>query len=48
MTLIDTNVILRLLLNDLPEQAEQAKAAVEAGAFTTMEVMAEVLRARSK
>ena len=43
MTLIDTNVILRLLLNDLPEQAEQAKAAVEAGAFTTMEVMAEVV-----
>ena len=43
MTLIDTNVILRFLLNDVPEQAEQAKAVIEAGAFTTIEVIAEVV-----
>ena len=43
MTLIDTNVILRFLLNDVPEQSKQAKAVIEAGAFTTIEVMAEVI-----
>ena len=43
MTLIDTNVILRFLLNDVPEQSEQAKAVIEQGAFTTIEVIAEVV-----
>lgn len=43
MTLIDANVILRFLLNDVPEQAEQAKAVIEAGASTTIEVIAEVV-----
>ena len=43
MTLIDTNVILRFLLNDVPEQSEQAKTVIEQGAFTTIEVIAEVV-----
>ena len=43
MKLIDANVILRYLLKEPKDQAEQAKAVVEAGAFTTMEVMAEVV-----
>ena len=43
MKLIDANVILRYLLKEPPEQAEKAKAVIEAGAFTTMEVMAEVV-----
>lgn len=41
--LIDANVILRYLLREPPEQAEQARAVIAAGAFTTMEVMAEVV-----
>ena len=43
MKLIDANVILRYLLREPPEQAEQARAVIAAGAFTTMEVMAEVV-----
>ena len=43
MKLIDANVILRYLLQEPQDQAEQAKAVMEAGAFTTMEVMAEVV-----
>ena len=43
MKLVDTNVILRYLLKEPPDQAEKAKAVIEAGAFTTMEVMAEVV-----
>ena len=45
MTLIDTNVILRFLLNDVPEQA---RAVIAAGAFTTMEVIAEVVYGSKK
>ena len=43
MKLIDANVILRYLLREPPEQAEQGRAVIAAGAFTTMEVMAEVV-----
>ena len=43
MKLIDANVILRYLLQEPQDQAEQAKAVIEAGAYTTMEVMAEVV-----
>ena len=43
MKLIDANVILRYLLQEPEEQAEQARAVIEAGAFTTIEVMAEVV-----
>ena len=43
MKLIDANVILRYLLKEPQDQAEKAKAVIEAGAFTTMEVMAEVV-----
>ena len=43
MKLIDANVILCYLLREPPEQAEQARAVIAAGAFTTMEVMAEVV-----
>ena len=43
MPILDANVILRYLLNDLPDQAEAAKSAVLAGASTTVEVLAEVV-----
>ena len=43
MTLIDANVILRYITGIPPEQAEQARAIIAAGAFTTMEVIAEVV-----
>ena len=43
MKLIDANVILRYLLREPQDQAEQARKVIEAGAFTTMEVMAEVV-----
>lgn len=43
MKLIDANVILRYLLREPPEQAEQARAVIAAGAFTGMEVIAEVV-----
>lgn len=42
MQLIDANVILRYLLNDSETMSMQAKRAVESGAYTTFEVMAEV------
>ena len=38
MTLIDTNVILRYLLNDIPEQADKAKSVIKTGAFTLPEI----------
>lgn len=41
--LIDANVILRYLLNDNPEMAQQAKAVIEAGAYTKPEIIAEVV-----
>lgn len=43
MLLIDANVILRYLLNDHEEMAKQAKTAVQGGAFTTPEILAEVV-----
>ena len=43
MPILDANVILRYLLKDLPDQAEEARAAVLAGASTTAEVLAEVV-----
>ncbi len=43
MTLVDTNVILRYLLNDIPEQADKAAAIIESGAFTLPEIIAEVI-----
>ena len=43
MKLIDANVILRYLLREPEDQAEQARKIIETGAFTTMEVMAEVV-----
>ena len=41
--LIDANVILRYLLNDNPEMAQQAKAVIEGGAYTKPEIIAEVV-----
>ena len=41
--LIDANVILRYLLNDNPEMAQQAKAVIEAGTYTKPEIIAEVV-----
>jgi predicted nucleic-acid-binding protein len=43
MTLIDTNVILRYLLNDIPEQADKAESVIKTGAFTLPEIVAEVV-----
>ena len=43
MVLVDANVILRYLLNDVPEQARVAREAIESGAGTTIEVVAEVV-----
>lgn len=43
MQLIDANVMLRYLLNDVPEMAQQAKAVVDAGAYTRPEIIAEVV-----
>ena len=41
--LIDANVILRYLLNDIEEQAVEAKKIIKIGAFTIPEVIAEVI-----
>ena len=41
--LIDANVILRHLLRDVEEQAEQARIIIAGGAYTTTEVLAEVV-----
>ena len=43
MKLIDANVILRFLLNDVPEQSIIAKETITAGAFTVPEVIPEVV-----
>ena len=48
VTLIDANVILRYITGLPPEQAEQARAVIAAGAFTTMEVIAEVVYGSKK
>lgn len=41
-TLIDANVILRYVLNDIPEMAQKSAELVRDGAFTTPEILAEV------
>lgn len=43
MKLIDANVILRYLLNDNQEMAQQAKNVIESGAYTKPEIIAEVV-----
>ena len=43
MPILDANVILRYLLNDIPEQAEESRKTILAGAATTIEVLAEVV-----
>lgn len=48
MILIDTNVILRYLLNDIPEQADKAESVIEQGAFTLPEIIAEVVYVLTK
>ena len=40
---IDTNVILRYLLNDIPEQADKAAEIIEKGAKSYTEIIAEVV-----
>lgn len=41
--LIDTNVILRYLLEDHPQLSPEAKKVIESGAYTLPEVLAEVV-----
>jgi len=41
MTLIDTNVIIRFLLNDIPEQSQIAKEVIEDKAWTTSNAIQE-------
>ena len=48
MTLIDANVILRYLLNDIPEQADKAESVIKQGAFTLPEIIAEVVYVLTK
>ena len=48
MILIDTNVILRYLLNDIPEQADKAESVIKQGAFTLPEIIAEVVYVLTK
>ena len=43
MQLIDTNVILRFVLNDNAEMAKRATEVIESGAYTKPEVIAEVV-----
>lgn len=43
MRLIDTNVILRFVLNDNAEMAKRAAEVIESGAYTKPEVIAEVV-----
>lgn len=43
MHLIDTNVILRFILNDNREMAERAAEVIASGAYTKPEVIAEVV-----
>ena len=43
MTVIDTNVILRYLLNDIQEQADKASKIIEEGAKSYPEIVAEVV-----
>lgn len=43
MQLIDTNVILRCILNDVPEMSQRAATIIENGAYTKPEIIAEVV-----
>ena len=43
MQLIDTNVILRFVLNDNVEMAQRAAEVIASGAYTKPEVIAEVV-----
>lgn len=43
MTAIDTNVILRYLLNDVPDQAEKVAQIIENGVKSYPEIIAEVV-----
>jgi len=43
MQLIDANVILRRILNDSPEMTQKAVEAIDSGAYTKPEVLAEVV-----
>lgn len=43
MQLIDTNVILRFILNDNAEMSKHATKVIESGAYTKPEVIAEVV-----
>ncbi len=43
MRLIDANVILRCILNDIPEMSERAMQIIEDGAYTKPEIIAEVI-----
>ena len=43
MRLIDTNVILRCILNDVPEMSQCAEKIIESGAYTKPEIIAEVV-----
>lgn len=43
MQILDANAVLRYLLRDIPDMAEEARNAVMAGASTTAEVLAEVV-----
>lgn len=43
MPILDANVILRYLLRDITDMAEEARSVVMAGASTTTEVLAEVV-----
>lgn len=42
-TIVDANIILRYILNDVPEQSMAAKAVIETGVTTLPEVIAEVV-----
>ena len=41
--LIDANPILRYLLNDIPEQADETEQKIKEGAYTLPEVLSEVI-----
>ena len=43
MTVVDTNVLLRYLLNDIQEQADKAAELIENGAKSYPEIIAEVV-----
>ena len=43
MPILDANYVLRYLLRDVPDQSEEARKAIEAGAEVTAEVLAEVV-----